>query len=70
MGFSMQIFETTISDYEIVVFGVRLSRETMKLCTMPQFLVELQRLLWLHMTMLDRQALLSPVVTGERHTWL
>ena len=70
MGFSMQIFETTISDYEIVVFGVRLSRETTELCTMIQFLVELQRLLWLHMTILDRQALLSPVVTGERHTWL
>ena len=45
MGFSMQIFETTISDYEIVVFGVRLSRETTELCTMTQFLVELQRLL-------------------------
>lgn len=32
----------------LVVFGVRLCRETVELCTMIQFVVELQRLLWLY----------------------
>ena len=42
-----------------VVVGVRLSRKTMDLCAVIQFMVELQRLLWSHRQTLDLQALLQ-----------
>ena len=47
--------------------AVRLSQETMELCAIIQFVVELQRLLWLYSPILDRQALLQLLQVKAAH---
>ena len=42
-----------------LVVGICLSRETVELCAMIQAVVELQRVLWLYRSILNRQALLQ-----------
>ena len=53
---------TELSKYSVccfVVVGVRLSQKTMDLCTVTQFVVELQRPLRLYRQSLDLKALLQ-----------